>query len=490
MQAFRNPLEKAQKLSEKGDHDAARTILKTLATGRTSPFLWNALAVESMKSGRQIEAEEAFLEAALWSGPDDAVADLRMILPAHLQPKAHWKPVDYWFVRGADSARSGAIESALRDLKTVIRLEPTRIRKVAELCQALKKEGIKVSAGSVCLFAFETLNDRRHDDVQLKNLRKDMFTSTMVLAQDTNDQRLAAFAMFNLVKRWPVDAAIRFVRKALRETHSEALPIVLELLAAKHPQSSELNLARARLLKTHGRMSELLELAEKLDPKLRGAVSIYSLAIDAAFQLNQPKRAISLAGRLRGAQPYLRENSRGLIRILLRAELPARARSEAMLSLLQFPRDRDITRLLALAQAQTGDFKQAMSLMEDALRVQPKDPFAANFVAYGLAEENRTLERALRLIEIALTVHPESTSYLDTKAWILYRKGQFKRAHDILAPIVERNEMRSELLFHLACIEYRLTGDGLERYKRAMALEKSPVQRGRYEREWKSIHKD
>ena len=96
----------------------------------------------------------------------------------------------------------------------------------------------------------------------------------------------------------------------------------------------------------------------------------------------------------------------------------------------------------------------------------------------------------MRLVQIALDVSPDSVSYLDTQAWILYRQGRFEEAHRILDPIVQHHSNNSELLFHLACIKHRMSQDGREYFRRALNLEQNPVQRGRYEREWKSLIED
>ena len=231
--------------------------------------------------------------------------------------------------------------------------------------------------------------------------------------------------MFLLVKDWPVDAAVRFLSKAMRESHDKALPIALELLAQQHPQSAELNLARAKLLFEEGRDEELVTMAESLAPRSRNAHWIYTRAIQSAFRIKQPGRAVSLAGRQRGAQPFSIENQYMLIKTLFKAHRYARARSAAMLGLMQFSKDLQMMRFLALAQSQTGDSEKAIDLMETVLEERPRDAFAANFIAYSLAENNRSLERAMRLVQIALDVSPDSVSYLDTQAWDLYRQGRF-----------------------------------------------------------------
>lgn len=51
-----------------------------------------------------------------------------------------------------------------------------------------------------------------------------------------------------------------------------------------------------------------------------------------------------------------------------------------------------------------------------------------NNYAYYLSENNRDLDKALRMSSLTLKKEPKNSTYLDTYAWILYRKSSFKES--------------------------------------------------------------
>ena len=69
-----------------------------------------------------------------------------------------------------------------------------------------------------------------------------------------------------------------------------------------------------------------------------------------------------------------------------------------------------------------------MRVMERILTLEPGNPDALNFVGYALAEDGRDLDRALELISKALATNPESPYYIDSLAWVLFKRGEFKKA--------------------------------------------------------------
>jgi tetratricopeptide (TPR) repeat protein len=79
---------------------------------------------------------------------------------------------------------------------------------------------------------------------------------------------------------------------------------------------------------------------------------------------------------------------------------------------------------------------------------------ALNGVAYTLAEKNIGLDSALSYAEQALTLVQGNARYSgminDTKAYVIYKKGDAKAALDIQKSIMEGNEDNPEFLFHMA----------------------------------------
>ena len=183
LEGVRSTFERAEALSSQGQHDIAARILHELASERHSSFLWNRLAVESIHAGLITQAEKAFLEAALWAAPEDHLHSFELLLPPSVMPEREWQPHQYWLARASHRIRSGETKEALEDLSIVVRLVPEGIVESADLCERLRETELKSQAGEVCLFVFRLLNEAREATPSKKLLRKQMFTSTMVIGR-------------------------------------------------------------------------------------------------------------------------------------------------------------------------------------------------------------------------------------------------------------------------------------------------------------------
>ena len=75
-----------------------------------------------------------------------------------------------------------------------------------------------------------------------------------------------------------------------------------------------------------------------------------------------------------------------------------------------------------------GDRAQAMKLMEKFIARYPDNALALNYVGYNLADGNKDLDRAYKLIQRAVELEPEADFILDSLAWVLFRRGELDEA--------------------------------------------------------------
>jgi len=78
--------------------------------------------------------------------------------------------------------------------------------------------------------------------------------------------------------------------------------------------------------------------------------------------------------------------------------------------------------------ADLGAMDRSLEKGEKALALDPGDPECANFVGYLLADLNRELDRAEKLILQAVKAEPENVAFLDSLAWVYYRQGRWDEA--------------------------------------------------------------
>lgn len=76
-------------------------------------------------------------------------------------------------------------------------------------------------------------------------------------------------------------------------------------------------------------------------------------------------------------------------------------------------------------------------LLLESIHAHPQHALSYNDLAWLYAEEDRNLDEALRLVEKALVIDPDTFAFLDTKAEVLYRMGRFNEAI-VIAEDIER----------------------------------------------------
>lgn len=113
-----------------------------------------------------------------------------------------------------------------------------------------------------------------------------------------------------------------------------------------------------------------------------------------------------------------------------------------------------------------GDVKQeldrweeAVEAYERAIRLDAGNHNAMNNYAYFLSVRNERLDDALELVETALQLEPENTSYLDTIGWIHYKLGNYENALEYTQQAADKNDASPEVFEHLGDIYSKLGND-------------------------------
>ena len=86
----------------------------------------------------------------------------------------------------------------------------------------------------------------------------------------------------------------------------------------------------------------------------------------------------------------------------------------------------------AMMAEKTGDPLTAERYLRRLIQIKPDYAHAYNALGYSLAERNERLEEAQQLIEKAVQLAPEDPFILDSKGWVLFRRGDAGGALDAL----------------------------------------------------------
>jgi len=147
---------------------------------------------------------------------------------------------------------------------------------------------------------------------------------------------------------------------------------------------------------------------------------------DDALALLQPKDDATPATRLEAeiAQAQLLSNGGEGEQALARVEDV----------LARFPGHPDVLYQKAILLEKAGRTDAAIAQLETLYRDRPQDSAISNALGFILADHNRELSRAQRLINSALKSEPDNPAILDSLGWLQYRRGMLQAA----LPLLER----------------------------------------------------
>ncbi len=187
--------------------------------------------------------------------------------------------------------------------------------------------------------------------------------------------------------------------------------------------------------------------------------------------------ALIEAAKLEKTRP---EVATALARALTDAGRPADAIGLYERALAIAPLDPRLVFGLATVLEQQGEVDRAIELARRMLAVDPEDPSALNFVGYVLAEHDRSLPEARRLVERALELRPDEAAFLDSLGWILVKQGDPTGGHALLVRAAAKLPDDAEVLEHLGEALRRLgrPTEAAAAFDRALrALELDPNER-------------
>ncbi|HET7929802.1 MAG TPA: tetratricopeptide repeat protein, partial [Rhodanobacteraceae bacterium] len=85
-----------------------------------------------------------------------------------------------------------------------------------------------------------------------------------------------------------------------------------------------------------------------------------------------------------------------------------------------------------IEQANAGKIDAALADFRSVLKLKPDNVDAMNALGFTLADANRDLPEATKLLEKALAAKPGEPAILDSWGWLQYRLGHFDEAEDYL----------------------------------------------------------
>lgn len=154
---------------------------------------------------------------------------------------------------------------------------------------------------------------------------------------------------------------------------------------------------------------------------------------------------------------------------------------QAILDYPTMPRNwlSDIYSVKADVEYKRGEFGKAVESYNRALELQPDNYMAMNNLAYYISCKGDDLDRALSLIKTAMSARPGDPTFLDTYAWVMFRKGNYAKAKEAIDQVLDAqqqlpdDEPSAEVFEHAGDIYFMnsLPDKALEFWKEALALD-------------------
>lgn len=143
----------------------------------------------------------------------------------------------------------------------------------------------------------------------------------------------------------------------------------------------------------------------------------------------------------------------------------------------------DITRLsvyynlLGDMYYSAGSLDKTFKAYDNSLFLNPSNAMTLNNYAYFLAENNGDLDKAIEMSKKAVEMDAENDTYLDTYAWVLFKKKEYVEALEYQRLAIEAAEKNgtvenAEFFSHLGDILFMnsLPQEALESWKKALEL--------------------
>ena len=86
--------------------------------------------------------------------------------------------------------------------------------------------------------------------------------------------------------------------------------------------------------------------------------------------------------------------------------------------------------------------------LKKLIKLEPKNAQALNALGYTWANNNMRLKEANKYIDDALAINPNDAAILDSKGWVLYRLGNYKKAEKYLLRAIKMNS-DTEIVSHV-----------------------------------------
>jgi tetratricopeptide (TPR) repeat protein len=217
------------------------------------------------------------------------------------------------------------------------------------------------------------------------------------------------------------DAVVEFYRFALAQDKSRAAVIYEQL--GRHLLLTEEFAEAAKVFREAADQAGLENIKPNMLFLLSQALEMDGQTDAAIEAIQDAKKIIPDAGLLHFQEGWIYYHARrwdDAIRVFERVIAQFERTDKETVRRCQFS--------LSNIYVQTDRRRKGEEILEKILAEDPDDPSVNNDLGYLYAENGKNLEKAEKMIRIAVEAEPENGAYLDSMGWVLYMRGKYKEA--------------------------------------------------------------
>ena len=343
---------------------------------------------------------------------------------------------------------AGNYDDALRKTEEVIKIFPAGIQYYALLAEIYREKGDRIKAQEV----YEKLLEENPENPQIQisvcdfliNERKfdDLFLMLNPLIINTGVSREDKISLF-----------ARLIEiKDLQDEYIDKVLLSLMVFEAGYPDDDIIPLLRPEFLDNINRDNESIRLLEEIIDKKPGNYYAWEKLLLLYMQVRDFKQLMvkgeecaskfnrSYIAKLLYANGAL-ENGKYEIALdeLRKAQILAADNNDFIMQVLTMRAD---------TYYRMKDYNRAFETFEEAIKIDNEDLTLLNNYAYYLAEQDMNLKLAEEMAKKVIEKEKDNATFLDTYAWVIYKRGRTKDAAKIMENIILKDDGNAEYYEH------------------------------------------
>jgi len=128
----------------------------------------------------------------------------------------------------------------------------------------------------------------------------------------------------------------------------------------------------------------------------------------------------------------------------------------------------------AIVEHRADNWPSAEADFRHALKLNPNQPDALNYLGYSLVDRGEKLDEALGMIETAVAAKPESGAIADSLGWVYYRLGRYEEAEAAMEAAVKLLPVDPILSDHFGDVLWKVGRKREARFQWRRALSYGP----------------